>query len=289
VAVDATKVVVLAAGRGTRMRAPAAAPAPPAAWPTATVSGAAARPIDTAQQQAADLGLKPLIPFSGHPFLSHALTIAADAGLRDVCLVVGPGDDPVRRYYAAAWARRLSFTYAVQEAPLGSAHALLSAEAFADGDDFLLINADNHYPRVAFEALCALGSAGLAGFLHDGLLRGNVTADRLAGYAIVEAGSDGWLRDIIEKPAAAMLHARGRDAVFSMTCWRFSSRIFAACRAIGRSTRGEFELPDAVRHAATSMGERFRVVPVDEPVLDLSTRLDIPSVAALLAGRSVHL
>ena len=30
-------------------------------------------------------------------------------------------------------------------------------------------------------------------------------------------------------------------------CFAFSPRVFEACRAIGRSERGEFELPDAIR------------------------------------------
>jgi dTDP-glucose pyrophosphorylase len=267
-----TKVVILAAGRGTRMRAAAALPS-----------------LDAAQQHAADLGLKALIPFHGHPFLSHVLTTIADAGVPDVCLVVGPGTDPIRVHYSALLPRRLRFAFAVQQEPRGSADALLAAETFTDGDDFLLINADNHYPAAAFAALCALDGPGLIGFSHAGLLQGNISAARLAGYAVVRADAAGYLQSITEKPPAAVLRSHGDEAMFSMTCWRFNRGIFAACRAADASPRGEIELPDAVMHAATVMKERFRVVPLDEPVLDLSTRPDIPAVAARLRGRSVHL
>jgi dTDP-glucose pyrophosphorylase len=266
------KIVVLAAGRGTRMR-----------------DAVAQQSLEPPQRRAAELGLKALVPFHGQPFLSYVLTTVADAGLHDVCLVVGPGDDPIRMHYSALVPQRLRFSFAVQQEPRGSAHALLAAEAFAGGDDFLLINADNDYPLRAFTALCALAGPGLIGFARAGLLRGNVCAERLTGYAAVTADSAGYLRGITEKPPASVLLAQGAAAAFSMTCWRFGSRIFAACRATAASPRGEIELPDAVAHAAAVMGERFRVVPLAEPVLDLSTQSDIPAVAALLRGRSVRL
>ena len=63
-----------------------------------------------------------------------------------------------------------------------------------------------------------------------------------------------------------------------MNCWRFGPSIFDACRSIEPSPRGELELPNAVRHAVRVMGERFRAIPVDAGVLDLSRREDIAAV-----------
>jgi glucose-1-phosphate thymidylyltransferase len=74
-----------------------------------------------------------------------------------------------------------------------------------------------------------------------------------------------------------------------MNCWQFRPVIFAACRAIGPSPRGELELPDAVQHAMDVLGERFRVVPVRAAVLDLSSRQDVAPVAARLAGTEAEL
>jgi glucose-1-phosphate thymidylyltransferase len=266
------EAVVLAAGRGTRMRAP----------------DDAAR-LEPAQRAAADAGLKALIPFAGEPFLSYVLGTLADSGIRDVCLVVGPGDDPVRREYEARPTRRLRLRFAVQHTARGSADALSAAEQAVAGDDFILINGDNLYTPDAIHALLALPGPGLVGFRRDGLLRGNITADRLAAFALVLAGCDGMLRDIVEKPQPAELAAHAATALFSMTCWRFDRRIFDACRAIGVSPRGELELPDAVRHATTTMNQRFRVVPLSAPVLDLSSRRDVAAVAGLVAGQVVAL
>jgi dTDP-glucose pyrophosphorylase len=258
------KLVVLAAGRGTRMRA------------------AADVVLDDGQSAAADRGLKALVPFHGEPFLAHVLTVAAGAGVREACIVVGPGDDPVHAEFAGRRPGGLAISFAVQEAPRGSADALLAAEAFAAGDDFLLINSDNHYPREAYAALRDLRGPGLAAFTGAGLVRGGIRAERLAAYALVEVNADGALHRIIEKPDAAQVAALGGDALFSMTCWRFGRRIFDACRAIAPSARGELEIPDAVMHAKVASNETFAVVPLAAPVLDLSSRSDIPMVAAAL-------
>jgi len=74
-----------------------------------------------------------------------------------------------------------------------------------------------------------------------------------------------------------------------MNCWRFETTIFTACRSVSPSARGELELPDAVQYAIDSLGERFRVVPLQAAVLDLSSRKDITVVAARLAETEVSL
>jgi dTDP-glucose pyrophosphorylase len=268
---ELTRAVVLAAGRGTRMRA----------------AGSRSVPLDADQERAADRGLKGMIPFGDEPFLAHVLTALADAGYTDACLVVGPGADPIRAHFEQAPARRLRIRFAVQETPLGSAHALLAAEAFSGGGDIAVINSDNHYPAPALRALRALKGSGLVGFRRDGLLSGNVAADRIAGYALIERDGRDMLTSIREKPDAESLAEAGARALVSMTCWRFRSTIFEAIRRTPRSVRGEYELPDAVRLAMQD--ERFEVVPMSVPVLDLSRRDDIPRVGAMLRGRSVRL
>ena len=239
------------------------------------------------QRSAALQGLKPLIPFGGHPFLSYVLTSVADAGIEHVTIVVRAGADPIRQAYEGAAMRRLRLDFAVQAEPLGSAHALLAAEQAVGGDDFILLNADNDYPVAALAALRALHAPGLVGFARDGLLRGNVTADRLSGYAVLDVSEDGMLRGIREKPP--LEDTERADVRMSMTCWRFDARIFDACRAVARSARGEYELPDAVNLAIRRGAVAWRVLPFNGPVLDLSCAEDVPAVAAQLEGRSVDL
>ncbi|MGA2064651.1 MAG: nucleotidyltransferase family protein [Thermoguttaceae bacterium] len=267
------KAVVLARGQGTRMR-----------------RADEAAPLDPAQRAAAATGVKAMIPV-GRPFLDYVLSSLADAGCRRVCLVVGPGRNPVREYYGALPAPgRLAIEFAVQQEPRGTADAVAAAEAFAGGDPFLAINSDNYYPPEALCALCAAGGPAVALFERQSLLSGgNIPPERISRFAVAQSDGRGLLVRILEKPDEATLAALPEPICVSMNCWRFGPAIFAACRAIAPSARGELELPDAVQYAIDALGERFRALQIRAPVLDLTTRGDIAAVAALLASREVRL
>ncbi len=260
--------VVLARGKGTRMQR---------SEPSAS--------LDTAQAAMADAGLKAMIPFR-RPFLDYVLSALADAGCLDVCLVVGPEHDVVRDYYERERPpERVRVSFAVQVEPRGTADAVLAAERFAGGDPFLALNADNYYPADVFRALVALDGPGLPAFDPAGLVRGsNIEADRVRAYAILRIDAAGHLEDIVEKPDARQIAEAGDRYYVSMNCWRFGPAIFTACRSIAPSPRGEFELPSAVRYAVRTLGEPFRAVPVNAPVLDLSRRADITAVERWLEG-----
>ncbi len=239
--------------------------------------------LDRAQQAAADQGVKGMIPV-GRPFLDYVLSGLADAGYREVCLVVGPEHQAVREYYAGAGRpSRVAVQFAVQARPLGTADAVLSAEAFAAGQSVLVLNADNYYPRAALEALRALPRAGLAGFRRSGLLAsGDIPAERIRSFALIDVNPAGDLAHIVEKPTDAEAAAFGEDPLVSMNAWLLPPSIYDACRAVSPSARGELELQDAVRYAVERLGERFRVLEFADGVLDLSTRQDIPLVAERL-------
>src|SRR5690606_17948830 len=149
-------------------------------------------------------------------------------GLVAVCLLTGPGADPVREHFERHRPERLRLTFAEQAVPLGSAHALLAAEPFSNGAPSAVINAAHLHPASALRALVELTGSGLVGFTRDWLLRGNIDEDRLAGYALIEHDDTGALTGITEKPDRAALAAAGRSALISMTCWRFSPGIFDA-------------------------------------------------------------
>jgi len=261
------RAVILAAGRGTRMLRPD---------PSAR--------LDAAQAAAADAGAKGMVPF-GRPFLDYVVSALADAGIREVAIVVGPGPSPIRDHYAAAPPARVRVAFAVQPEPVGTADALMAAEAFAGEGEFLALNSDNYYPVSAIRALAELGEPGLPVFEREALLaRSNFPAERVARYAVLVVGPDGYLRRIVEKPDADLLSGAGGRALLSMNLWRFSPAIFAACRAVPVSARGERELPQAVDYGIRESGLRFRAVPCGEGVLDLSTRGDVAAVAERLRG-----
>lgn len=261
----------MAAGLGTRMR-----------------DASSGVELSGAQRSAADRGIKAMIPV-GRPFLDYVLTGLADAGIRDVGLVVGPEHDQIRSWYTREHPpTRLRIQFAIQERPRGTADAVLAAERFAAGDSVLTLNADNLYPRTSLEALRGPPRAGLAGFRRSGLLRGGVIPpERIPAFALIEATPDGHLARIVEKPDAAEAASFGADPLVSMNAWLLPPSIYDACRAVAPSPRGELELQDAVRLTIERLGERFRVLEFDEAVLDLSSRADIPAVAERLRGAEV--
>ena len=266
------KVVILAAGLGTRMRR-------------------TDPDVELRERQAAmaDLGVKALIPID-RPFLDYLLTNVADAGLEQVCLVIGPDHHELRRYYAELECHRLRFTFAIQAKALGTADALLAAESFAGGDPFLMLNSDNFYPTSALRELRELEDNGLVGYERQALVeRGNIPADRVAAFAAITMDTSGYLEQIVEKPADSELGPRGDRDLLSMNCWRFGPAIFTACRHINPSPRGEFEIPDAVMYSIEHQGQRYHVVRSGEPVLDLSCRRDVESVGDHLKGMEVRL
>ena len=240
------------------------------------------------QASAADSGEKAMIPI-GRPFLDYALSACADAGLTDVCLIVGPGASATRTYYERVETRRLGIHFAVQAQPLGVANAVLAARDFVGDDPFVVVNSDNYYPAsVLAELRCAQASA-LPAFSREGLLRdGQIAPERIGAYALLEIDSEGLLRRILEKPSAAETAAMA-GAPVSMNCWLFDPRIFEACERVPKSARGEFELPGAVQLGIDAMGMRFRTFPVDAGVLDLSSRADIPGVERRLKSVKVEL
>jgi glucose-1-phosphate thymidylyltransferase len=153
-----------------------------------------------------------------------------------------------------------------------------------------MLNSDNYYPVSALRALRALGGPGLAAFERDALVReSNIPPDRVKQFAVVRISPEGVLERITEKPDEATLATMGPEIWVSMNLWMFGPSIFRGCANVKPSARGELELQDAVQYSIDALGERMAVVKFHEGVLDLSTRSDIPAVAARLRNVRVEL
>ncbi|QIK72485.1 nucleotidyltransferase family protein [Propioniciclava coleopterorum] len=266
-----TKAVVMARGLGSRMRRDA---------------GADLRPD---QAEAAASGAKAMMPVGERPFLDHSLSRLAAAGITDVCLVVAPDHEEIRSYYDAQPLSRITVHYAVQAEPRGTADAIAAAADFTGRDRFVAVNGDNLYPVPALRALLASRGSAVIGFAPSVLIsESNIPEERLDAFAVLTRDPDGALTAIVEKPTPEQAAAFGRHPMVSMNCWLFEPTIQDACRRIGPSVRGEYEVVDAVRLLMTE-GVRFDVIPVAAGVLDLSSRGDVPAVTSFLEADRVRL
>ena len=263
--------VIMAGGLGSRMRR---------RDETAT--------LEASQVAAADAGVKGMIPIK-RPFLDYVLSTLADAGITDVLLVIGPSHDAVRQYFTVeAPPRRVRLRFAVQPAPIGTANAVTVAADTLGDTPFLVLNADNYYPVDAIRALAADDSAGVVAFDRDALVRdGNIDAERVRAFAVLDVGEDGWLRGIIEKPGDAVDLTSASAQWVGMNLWAVTPAIVDACRRVPISVRGEFELPEAVGLALRE-GVPVRAVQRSAPVLDLSRRTDIARVVERLSSVDPH-
>lgn len=244
-------------------------------------------PLTADQAAAADEGIKAMMPLDrGQPFLHYVLSALADGGVREVCLVVAPDATLLQRHFRQELTlRRLRIGFAIQQEARGTADAVLAAESFAGNDRMLVLNADNYYPVESYRALVDVDGSALPGFDREALVTlGNVDEERIRRYALLRVSSDGYLEEIVEKPDEATYAAMGPHALVSMNLWAFTPKIFEACRLVKPSSRGELELPDAVRILMHDLHERIRVIPFRAGVLDLGTRGDVARVEVALRG-----
>jgi dTDP-glucose pyrophosphorylase len=264
------KGVILARGLGRRMRAEDEAAV-----------------LSEGQRAAAAAGHKAMMPVAaGRPLLDYLLSRAADAGLRDICLVVAPDHEAISTYYAGVAPHRLRLHYAVQSAPSGTAHALLAAREFAAGAPCVVMNADNLYPAEALQALATHDGPATAAFDRDLLVReSGFAAERVQAFAAIDVDANDRLLALREKPAADEL---ARVPLISMNLWQVDDRGFQACADVAPSERGEYELPAAMM-LAVRRGMPMRVLRVSGAVLDLSSRADVALVSARLSGSEVRL
>jgi dTDP-glucose pyrophosphorylase len=280
------KAVLLARGLGSRMKRDADAAPLTAGQAAAAAAGAKGMmPIGDQGSRIGEPGSGSRDQRSPRPFLDYVLSALADAGCTQACFIVAPEHGAIRDYYdGPGRPSRLSIHYAVQPVADGTARAVQCAEAFAGADPFLVLNSDNLYPAPVLRALVELGEPGLPAYQIDSLVSDSgFPRERVVGFAAIEVDDRGYLTRIVEKPGAEYYDAAGSRSLISMNVWRFDESIFAACRDVPLSSRGEYELPEAVG-LAVSRGGRFRTFRATGPVLDLSRRSDVALVSARLAG-----
>jgi glucose-1-phosphate thymidylyltransferase len=186
-------------------------------------------------------GAKQLVPVANTPILFYGLQHLADAGIREIGIVIGDTGEEIRAAVGDGSRWGVEVTYLPQEAPLGLAHAVLIARDFLGDDDFVMYLGDNLLrdgvvPFVeGFEAARASGDEQASAQI---LLAHVADPQR---FGVAELGEDGSVKSLVEKPEVPP------SDLALVGVYLFDQHIHEAVRAIEPSDRGELEITDAIQ------------------------------------------
>jgi len=178
---------------------------------------------------------KQLVPIGNRPIIDFGLSAIAEAGIKDVGIVVGETHAEIEAHVGDGSRFGISVTYIHQSAPLGLAHAVLTAEPFLGDDPFVMYLGDN------------LIAGGISEFVQQFVARRPAAQILLARvrdperFGVAELNDAGNVRRLLEKPE----HPPSDLALVGV--YMFSSRILEAAKAIRPSDRGELEITDAIQ------------------------------------------
>ena len=88
-------------------------------------------------------GAKQLVPVANKPVLFYALEQLVEAGVTDIGIITGDTADQVMDAVGDGSAFGASVTYIPQPAPLGLAHAIITAESWLGDSPFCMFLGDN--------------------------------------------------------------------------------------------------------------------------------------------------
>ena len=205
------KAVVLAAGRGTRMREL-----------TAEVP-------------------KPMIEVRGRPVLQRILEGLRDAGIRDCLIVVGYRADAVREFFGDGSRCNVALQYETQTVQDGTGRVLELARHFVDDRAFVLAYGDILIDPANYKRVVDLAEN------VEALLTVTRGEDVSKGGAVF-LNDEMHLVDLREKPKPG----EPTSPWYNAGLYSFRPSIFDFTAKLKPSSRGEYELTDAIRELAQS-------------------------------------
>lgn len=203
---------------------------------------------------------KQLLPLANKPVLFYAIEALLAAGVRDLGVVVGDTHEEIRAAVGdgSRWGPGIRVTFIQQEAPLGLAHAVLTARDFLQDDRFIMFLGDNLISEPLAPLVRAFADPSCD--YHCRILLTQVENPSEFGVAELEpapvaagvgAVPDGGIRTpglaeprvrrLVEKPTEPPSDL----ALVGVYC--FDHHILEAAERIKPSPRGELEITDAIQ------------------------------------------
>jgi glucose-1-phosphate thymidylyltransferase/glucose-1-phosphate adenylyltransferase len=233
---------------------------------------------------------------NGRPFLDYVLYNAAQAGVREVVLVLNPKDTVTQSHYenlvtsGNSWGLDIQFARQFipenREKPLGTSDAIeqaLNQFPAWKNSRFIVCNGDNLYPVKAFRLLLedthsnAMLDWDTAGY----------SVDRVRNCAIIKTDNEGYLVDLLEKPN----DEEWEEIVRTMPRIGISWNIFAFTapdlqvfldKTPLHSVRNEKEIPVTVRLWANETPKSIFTIQLTDILPDLTSKNDIAEIQHVL-------
>ena len=248
------KAVILAAGKGTRMK-------------------------DLTRELP-----KPMLVVEGRPILQHIVEGLVSAGAKEICIITGWRAEVIEDYFGDGTHHGARITYARQTVQDGTGKAPELAREFLGDDDFFLTYGDILVRPQTYQAMRKrFDRAAL-----DGILTVTGSEDVTQG-GIIFFNDDFLLEKLVEKPSPEQIEELrsqgylkpGAVAWYNAGIYIFRPGLFEFTAALEKSPRGEYELTDAIS-AMESAGRQIAGLEIEGRWVDVRD----PDVLASLQEKS---
>lgn len=242
------KAVVLAAGEGSRLR-----------------------PLTLTRP-------KHMISVGGKPILEHCLCALRDAGVREVLLVVNYMADVIKGYFGSGEKLGLKLEYIHQEEVIGTGNAVGAAEPYVK-EDFVLVYGDLLFTPEALKKAFELYSR-----KKSSAVLTVVPVEKTEDYGIVDVDAEGRVKRIIEKPS----REESPTNLANAGIYIFSTEIFEKAKRIKASSRGEWEITDAIELLIKDGGQVFASEIKTDEWVDVGRPWDLLDANRWTLSRAEH-
>jgi glucose-1-phosphate thymidylyltransferase len=179
---------------------------------------------------------KQLVPVANRPVLFYGIQAMADAGIKEVGIIIAPETGPEIQEVAGDGSQfGVEITYITQDEPAGLAHAVLTAEPFLQDSPFVMYLGDNLLQGGIQDLVTAFEENA-----PDALIL-LTPVDDPENFGVAEL-EDGVVKHLAEKPAEP------KTNLALVGVYMFTAGIHDAARAIEPSPRGELEITDAIQY-----------------------------------------